>query len=242
MLKAPITLAVKGCAKHSHQLHEELSPETAWLSSFCPSSDQLVWGWVKKKDWTHACVRESWELRCWWGSYLKRWICCLSPSYWQVLSLYRKADPEICPIRFGGGGWGLVCVCQGWCCLFFLSSLHRSSRQVPGDTPECWCSLSAFPAPSLLPRGVHLLLPCSHGLFLPRAKLILKVGQKGGKTIKRLRPPLLTHMGTAISEPEPSPASSTATKGMSQSVGHHLTPRLSQQPHRKMTWEVWVMM
>lgn len=138
----------------------------------------------------------------------------------------------------GGGG----CVWQGWCCLFFLRSLHRSPRQAPGDTLECWCSLSAFPAPSLLPQGVHLLLSCSHGLFLPRAKLILKVGQKGGKTIKRLRPPLLTHMGTAVSEPEPSPASSTATKGMSQSVGHHLTPRLSQQPHRKMTWGVWVMM
>lgn len=89
------------------------------------------------------------------------------------------------------------------------------------------------------PRGN--LFSCSHGLFLPKAKLILKVGQKGGKNINQLRPSFLTHLGTAVSEPEPSPASSAATKGMSQSVGHHVTLRLSQQPQRKMAWETGVM-
>lgn len=87
-------------------------------------------------------------------------------------------------------------------------------QQVPGNTLECWYSPRAFPAPSYL----NLLFSCSHTLLLPRAKLMLKVGQKGDRALKQLRPLFLTHLGTAAPEPPM----------MSQPVGHHVTPRLAQ--------------
>lgn len=147
------------------------------------------------------------------GSYLKRWICTGESPHsigrlglkCALLSHFKTMALNVCQLKswglfnglsqlkylldpfehwdgFGVGfsGWGF----GGGKLFVFLTSLHRCPRQVPGNTRECWCSPRAFPAPSYLPRGGNLLFSCSLALFLPRAKLMLKVGHKGDRTIK----------------------------------------------------------
>lgn len=73
-----------------------------------------------------------------------------------------------------------VCVIEGALFWFFSLALYTDS---PKQFLGTFWTVGTAPVHSLLPPACPNLLFCSQSLFLPGAKMILKVGQKGGKTI-----------------------------------------------------------